>query len=342
MTTTSPPPPPPASSPASAVRNQAMQQAALHQSQLTKPLGALGVLETLAVWLAGWQETVKPVINKPVCVVFAGNHGIAQQGVSAYPAEVTAQMVQNFQAGGAAINQLCALGNIGLEVIPLDLDRPTKDFSQEPAMDDEEFEQAMNLGINVCKQLRTSGVDCLLLGEMGIGNTTSAAAICHALFGGQAADWAGRGTGVDDHALEAKTALIAQAVEKHQLDPKDGLAILRTFGGRELAAIAGVVMQARLEKLPVILDGFVVSAAAAPLFALHPDSLEHCIIAHVSAEQGHKKLADALNKQPILNLNMRLGEGSGAAIALYILKAALATHNGMASFADAGVSTSNG
>ncbi len=318
----------------------AMEAARERQNSLTKPAGSLGRLEDLAIWLAGVFQTPRPQINQPACIVFAGNHGITAQGVSAFPAEVTQQMVENFNQGGAAINQLCTLGGIKLNVVSLQLETPTADFSNEPAMTVEAFEEAVQIGKTQCDALVKDGVDCLLLGEMGIGNTTAAAAIAHAVFGGKAQDWVGVGTGIDPSQLAHKTALVEKAVRHHTtaFENQNGLEILRRLGGRELAAIAGAVIQARNHHIPVILDGFVATAAAAPLIRGDQTALDHCVIAHLSAESGHKNLAKSLRKTPILDLDMRLGEASGAAIALYILKAALATHNGMASFAEAGVS----
>ena len=319
-------------------RKDAMQVAREYQNTLTKPQGALGRLEDIAVFFAGWQQSKFPTINKPACVVFAGNHGVASKGVSAFPADVTVQMVANFEQGGAAINQLCKVNGIELHVKALQLDQPTKDFSVEPAMDEATCNAMMQAGMDMVKNLHGQGVDLLLLGEMGIGNTSAAAAICYALYGQNAQDWVGRGTGVDEDRLAQKTALIEQAVTKHAVNREDGLKILQTFAGHEMAAIAGALMQARMLNLPVLLDGFVVCAAAAPLLTLHESGLAHCLVAHVSAEIGHKNLLEKLDKLPLLDLDMRLGEGSGAALAYAIIKGALATHNGMASFADSGVS----
>ncbi len=267
-------------------------------------------------------------------LVFAGNHGITTQGVSAFPAEVTVQMVANFSAGGAAINQLSGVAGAELDVIALDLETPTADFSQEPALDDAGLHAALNAGADAVGD----GCDALCIGEMGIGNTTSAAAICHALFGGTAEDWVGPGTGVEGSALDTKIKVVGDSVAKHGIDPKDGLAVLQTFGGRELAAMAGAIVAARQTRTPVILDGYVCGAAAAALHAIDPGLLGHCVAGHVSAEPGHQRLLDRLGKAALLNLNMRLGEASGAAVALNILKCAVACHTGMATFAEAGVS----
>ena len=308
--------------------------AAAREAQLTKPAGALGRLEDLAQWLAVWQGRHPPRIERPYAAVFAGNHGIAARGVSAYPAEVTKQMVANFIAGGAAVNQLCQLADADLRVYEMALDQPTRDFSEVPAMDEADCAQAMAYGMMAVEE----GIDVLALGEMGIGNTTSAAALCHALFGGEAGDWVGRGTGIDDARLEHKVALVADAVARHRSVMTDPLEVLRCVGGLELAAITGAVMAARLARAPVILDGYACTAAAAVLWALDKSALDHCVVAHVSVEPGHRRLLDHIGKAPLFDLGMRLGEASGAALAIPVLKAACACHGGMATFAEAGVS----
>ena len=256
------------------------------------------------------------------------------QGVSAYPAEVTAQMVANFAAGGAAINQLARTAGAGLRVVPLSLEEPTADFTQAPAMDEKEFLEAVATGYDAV----SPEFDLLCLGEMGIGNTTPAAAIAAALFGGGGSRWAGRGTGVDDRGLARKRAVIDMALAHHAAMLKDPLLIAATFGGRELAAILGAVLAARRRCIPVLLDGFVCTAAAAPLAKLRSDALDHALVAHVSAEAGHRALLEELGLAPLLDLNMRLGEGSGAALAVLVLRAALACHTGMATFSEAKVS----
>lgn len=300
---------------------------------LTKPPGSLGRLEELSLWLSEWQGHHPPRMSTPRALVFAGNHGITDQGVSAYPAEVTAQMVGNFEAGGAAINQLCRAFGVELSVEPLSLDRPVADFSQSPAMSEDECLDAILFGMGAVNE----NTDVLCLGEMGIGNTTSAAALCHAAFGGEAADWTGPGTGVAGDVLEHKTQVVADAVRRHGDTVADGLDALRHFGGRELAAIAGATVGARFRRVPVMLDGYVAGAAAAALEAVQPGALDHCQIAHVSAEPGHRRLLDAIGKAPLLDLGMRLGEASGAVLAVALLRAAVHCHGGMATFADAGV-----
>ncbi len=302
-------------------------------AQLTKPPGALGRLEELAIWAAGWQGTERPAIARPQVLIFAGNHGVAAQGVSAFPAEVTAQMVANFEDGGAAINQLAREAGAELTVHALDLDRPTVDFTEDPAMSDRDFAAALGAGWHAVDP----EADALVAGEMGIGNTTAAAAVAAGLFGGPVEDWVGRGTGVDDAGLARKRAVVTAGLARHGAFLADPLDALRCLGGRELAAIAGAVARARVLRIPVVLDGFIATAAAAPLAGLAEGALDHALAGHVSAEAGHGRLLEKLGKEPLLDLGLRLGEGSGAAVALLVLKAALATHSGMATFAEAGV-----
>jgi len=302
-------------------------------AQLTKPAGSLGRLETIAEWLAGWQGTARPHVNRPLVVVFAGNHGVVAQGVSAFPASVTQAMVGNFRAGGAAINQICKTFDIPLKVHELVLEQPTGDITKEPALDEKACVATMAFGMETL----ASEPDLLVLGEMGIGNTTVAAAIFHALYGGAAEDWVGRGAGVDDAGLKRKAEVVRAAVARHREHLSDPLEILARLGGREVAAIAGAILGARLRRTPVLLDGFVATSAAAVLHALDPAALDHCLAGHVSAERAHRQALERLGKAPLLDLDMRLGEGSGAALAVAVVKAAVACHNGMATFAEAGV-----
>lgn len=304
------------------------------QAQLTKPPGSLGRLEVLAAWLARWQRRPMPALDRVQVLVFAGNHGVTAQGVSPYPAAVTAQMVANFSAGGAAINQLAALAGARLDVIPLALERPTRDFTQASALDEDEFLAAVSAGHDAV----APGTDLLCLGEMGIGNTTAGAAVAAALFGGGGARWAGRGTGVDEAGLARKRAAVDAALARHAALLGDPLRIAMALGGRELAAILGATLAGRRRGIAVLLDGFVCTAAAAPLARLAPGGLDHAQIAHLSAEAGHRMLAAELAMTPLLDLGMRLGEASGAALAVPVLRAALACHTGMATFAEAGVS----
>ncbi|MDA8747070.1 nicotinate-nucleotide--dimethylbenzimidazole phosphoribosyltransferase [Litoreibacter sp.] len=299
--------------------------------QLTKPPGALGRLEDLAIWYASWRGDARPEIKAPQVIIFAGNHGVTAQGVSAFPAEVTAQMVINFEHGGAAINQLSKAFGASMDVHALELDRPTADFTQAPAMSEAECVAALQTGWDAVNP----DADLLVTGEMGIGNTTSAAAIACALFGGDAADWTGRGTGVDDAGLTMKTRVVAEGLALH--DTTDPLQALRCLGGRELAAMAGAIAAARKHRIPVILDGFICTAAAAVLEKAHQGALDHAVAGHLSAEGAHQRMLDALGKAPLLSLGLRLGEGSGAALAIGVLKGAVACHSGMATFAEAGV-----
>jgi nicotinate-nucleotide--dimethylbenzimidazole phosphoribosyltransferase len=312
--------------------------AAERQSQLTKPPGSLGRLEDLVVWLARWQQRNMPRLDRVDILVFAGNHGVTKQGVSAYLAEVTAQMVANFSAGGAAINQLARTVGANLRVVPLALDEPTADFTQAPAMSEDAFLAAVATGYNAV----ASGTDLLCLGEMGIGNTTAAAALAAALFGGGGSRWAGRGTGVDDAGLARKRATIDLGLARHAALLADPLSSAAALGGRELAAILGAALAARHRRIPVLLDGFVCVTAVAPLIKLRADALDHTMAAHVSAEAAHRMLLTELRLDPLLDLGMRLGEGSGAALAVSVLRAALACHAGMATFTEAGVANKPG
>lgn len=303
------------------------------QARLTKPQGSLGRLEHLAAWLGRWQGREAPRLDQVEVLVFAGNHGIAARGVSAYPASVTAQMVANFERGGAAINQLCETAGASLRVIPLKLDTPTGDFTESQAMGEDEFVEAVAAGFDTAP----AQADLLCLGEMGIGNTTAASALAAALLGGDGERWAGRGTGLDDAGLARKRGAIDAGLRRHQTHHADPLTAAMLFGGYELAAILGATLAARHRNIPVLLDGFVATAAVAPLARLRPDALDHAEIAHCSAEAGHRGLCTALGKRPLLDLDMRLGEASGAAVAVPVLRAALACHLGMATFDEAGV-----
>lgn len=300
-------------------------------SQLTKPPGALGRLEDLAIWYAGWRGRAQPALNAPQVLVFAGNHGVCAQGVSAFPPEVTVQMVANFEHGGAAINQLSKAFGATMDVHALDLETPTADFTQSPAMSEAEVVAALRTGWDAVNP----AADLVVTGEMGIGNTTSAAALAAACLGGDAADWTGRGTGVDDAGLARKTDVVARGLAAH--DVSDPLEALRCLGGREIAAMAGAIAAARAHRIPVILDGFICTSAAIVLETAQKGALDHAVAGHLSAEGAHQRMLDALGKEPLLQLGLRLGEGSGAALAIGVLKGAIACHSGMATFAEAGV-----
>ncbi len=309
----------------------AIAGAVARNGQLTKPPGALGRLEDVAIWLAGWQGTDQPRITAPQVAIFAGNHGVVVKGVSAFPPEVTAQMVANFQHGGAAVNQLARTFGATMTVNAIDLDRPTHDFTEMDAMSEADLLTALLIGWNAVDPK----ADLLVPGEMGIGNTTSAAALACALFGGAPEDWVGRGTGVDDAGLTRKANAIRAGVAR--LTSGDPLSVLAALGGREIAAMAGAMLCARAHCVPVILDGFIACSAAAVLHATNSAALDHCIAGHTSAEAAHTRLLAALNKTALLSLGLRLGEGSGAALAIGIVRAAAECHSGMATFAEAGV-----
>ncbi len=312
----------------------AAQAVAQRQDTLTKPQGSLGRLETIVAWLARWQGRDTPKLDRVKVIVFAGSHGVTAQGVSAFPSEVTVQMVANFAGGGAAINQLARIAGAELDVIPLEIERQTGDFTQSVAMSEADFLAAVSTGYATV----TKDTDLICFGEMGIGNTTPAAAIAAALFGGGAEKWTGRGTGVDDAGLKRKIVAIDKGLALHADALADPLKIAAALGGRELAAILGATLAARQLGVPVLLDGFVCTTAAAPLAKLDSNGLAHTLAAHVSAEAGHRALLQALKLDPLLDLGMRLGEGSGACLAVNLVRSALECHTGMASFAEAGVS----
>ena len=301
---------------------------------LTKPQGSLGRLEEIAEWLAAWQGKAPPSADRPLIALFAANHGVAARGISAYPTSVTAQMVQNFSSGGAAVNQLAQTFGAGLQVYELALDYPTPDIAEAEAMNEKDCMGTIVFGMQALEQ----PCDILCLGEMGIGNTTIAAALSAALYGGSASDWVGCGTGIDDEGRARKLEAVEAALTHHGDALDDPLEALRRVGGREFAALAGAIAAARFRQVPVLLDGYAVTAAAAVLERVQPGALDHCIAAHVSQEPGHRLLLEKLGKKPLLDLDLRLGEGSGAVLALGLVKAAAAVHRGMATFEDAGIS----
>ncbi len=315
-----------------AADEEARQRSRQRERQLTKPAGALGRLEELASWYAGWRGSAQTSIRHPQIIVFAANHGISRHPVSAYPAAVTEQMVHNFHSGGAAINQLAWQVGARLDIVELDLKSSTRDFTVAPAMTEKDLVRALNTGWNTV----SLNTDLLVVGEMGIGNTSSASAICHSLYGGVAKDWVGRGTGINRKRQATKTRLVAQAVELFgtNLDP---LQVLRHFGGREIAAMAAAIVRARHIRSPLIIDGFICSAAAAVIHQLAPGVLDHAIAGHRSAEKAHDMLLARIGKKPLLDLSMRLGEGTGAAVAINIVQSALCCHHGMNTFEQAGV-----
>ena len=302
---------------------------------LVKPAGALGRLEELAEWAAVWQRQHPAQIQRPLVAVFAGNHGVNIHDVSAFPSTLNHQMVENFAAGGAAINQLCVANDLGLKVFDLALDYPSGDITVEPALTERDCAATIAYGMEAV----SGSPDLLCLGEMGIGNTTISAALFAGLFGGSAADWCGRGSGVNDEGLARKIAVVEKALETHKDYLDKPLEVLRRLGGREFAAMVGAVIAARIQNIPVIVDGFNTTAAVAVLYALDPTALDHCIFSHCSAEGAHRNALDKMGKRALLDLDMRLGEGTGAAIAASVVKSACQAHSGMATFAEAGVDT---
>lgn len=306
------------------------------EAQLTKPAGALGRLEEVAAFLAAWQGRHPPRLERVRVTVFAGWHGVAARGVSAYPAEVTAQMVANFRAGGAAINRLAEVAGAELVVRAVREGVPTADMVEDAAMSPETLAACLAEGAVQAE----GGLDLLAVGEMGIANTTAAAAVAACLYGEPAGRWAGPGTGLDRDGVARKVQVIEAALARHADETRgDPAEVLRRLGGHEIAAMAGAIAAARRARVPVLLDGFTATLAAAVLHAAQPGVVDHCLAAHRSAEPGHARLLDRLGLVPLLDLGLRLGEASGAAVAIPLLRAAVACHAGMATFGEAGVST---
>jgi len=311
--------------------------AAVHAraEEILRPYGALAWLDGLAEWVAGWQRTAVPRVEHPVGLIFAADHGIAAaEEVSAYPTDVTAAMFAAYRQGRSTINAFARLAGATVEAVDVGIGRPTGDIRFEAALSPARFDEIVDLAIAAVDAVDG---DLLVLGEMGIGNTTPSAAIAAALAGGETAAWVGRGTGIDDAGLDRKRAAVQQAVRRI-VGVTDPLEVLREVGGSELVALAAAVVAARRRSLPVVLDGYVVTASVLPLVLTNDRALDHCIVGHCSAEAGHRKLLERLGKRPLLDLDMRLGEASGAALAILLCRAALACHTGMATFASAGVS----
>jgi nicotinate-nucleotide--dimethylbenzimidazole phosphoribosyltransferase len=300
--------------------------------QVLRPAGALARLDELAVWLAAWQGTERPAVRRPAAVVFAADHGVAAAGVSAYPAEVTAAMLRALREGAATASVLARHAGASLEVVDVGVGDPTGDLTREPALDPARFRACFQAGRRAVAGL---DADLLVLGEMGIGNTTAAAAVTAILLGGPAAAGTGRGTGVDDAGLARKLAAVDTA--RRRVGAAPPLEVLRQAGGSELAALAGAALEARLRPLPLVLDGFVVTAAVAPLALVHPGALANAIAGHRSAEPGHQLLLDRLELRPLLDLAMRLGEGSGAIAAVPLLRLAAAAVTEVATFTEWGL-----
>ncbi|MBB4076323.1 nicotinate-nucleotide--dimethylbenzimidazole phosphoribosyltransferase [Bartonella fuyuanensis] len=292
------------------------------QKNLTKAQGALGKMGDLAVWYAGWRGTEKPIVTRPLVAIFSGNHGIVEENVTPFPQSMTQKMVQNFASGGAAINQICIAYDLGLKIFDLALEYPTMNITKAAAMDERSAAATMAFGMESI----AGGTDLLCIGEMGIGNTIIASALCLALFGGEVEEWIENGMGSEDDFYQRKIAAVKTAVSLHRKHFNDPFETMRCLGGREIAAMVGAILAARMEKIPVILDGFVATAAAAVLYKMHPKALDHILVGHVSSEKVHRKLLKKIGKEPLLDFGMQLGEGTGAAMAAGIVKAAVLTH----------------
>lgn len=338
--------------PVAAIDEDIIAEANARQAVLTKPPGALGVLESLAVRFAGWQGRVCPVLNRTHIVVFAGDHGIAQEGVSAFPQAVTQEMIRNFSRGGAAISVLSRhaganllVVNVGtvaaMEALPGVLDRRvgagTASFLHQPAMTGQACLQAMQVGRDIVQDMKARGAQLFVGGEMGIANTSSATALACALLELPASELTGAGTGLDEAGVARKTAVLDAALARIQ--PDTPLKALCEYGGFEIAALAGAYLASAQNGIPILVDGFITTAAALVAVRLNPDVRHWMLFSHCSAEGGHRRLLDALSARPLLQLDMRLGEASGAAMALSTIRQALLLHAEMATFAEAAVST---
>ncbi len=298
-----------------------------------RPAGAFGRLDETAAWLAGWQRTDHPGINNPGVIIFGADHGVAARGVSSYPAEITILMKDAILAGVATSSALAAATGAELNFVDVGVGDPTEDFTLADAMSDGRFQSAWDSGVEA---VRSCGHDVLILGELGIGNTTSAAAIAAALLGGGGKAWAGRGTGVDDEGLARKVETVDAGVARLGADPEP-LTVLRSVGGAELVAMAGACVEARRRSIPLVLDGFIATAALLPLHVMAPGILDHTLAGHCSAEGGHRRLLEAIEKVPLIELDLRLGEATGALVALPILRLAVAAVLDCATFDEVGL-----
>lgn len=315
-------------------RDDASEQATYkRQKTLLKPPGSLGELENLVGWLAAWQKKSVPTLDHICIIIFAGNHGVTAENVTPYHSDITEMMIAQINQGGAAINQLAKNANVELRVIPVNNLEPTENICQAPAMTEKQFLEAVEAGYNAV----TPNIDLLCLGEVGIGNTTIAAALSAALYGGDGAQWVSKGTSTAAEHTDNKQKAVDKALAFHETALVDPLEVCRRLGGYEHAALLGAVLAARHLNIPVLLDGFVCTAAVAALQKLNQTGLEHTKISHLSAEKGHLLLAGNLGLYPLIAFNMRLGEGTGAATIIPILKGALACFIGMNSYEDAGL-----
>jgi len=331
----------------------AASQAALRQDQLTKPQGSLGRLEELSIKLAGIQGKPIPQIKDKAIITMASDHGVVAQGVSAYPQDVTAQMVANFLSGGAGINVIAR--QVGARIIVVDMGvktplKPdpkllsrkigpgTKDMALGPAMNMRQAVKAIEAGIEILNSEVARSLDIIGTGDMGIGNTTPSSAICAVMTGKPAAEVTGRGTGIDDKVLARKVEVINKALKLNQPDPKKPLEVLAKIGGFEIGGLAGVILASAANRIPVVIDGFVSGAAALIATAMSPKVKDFLIASHLSAEAGHKFILEHLGLRPLLNLGMRLGEGTGAALGIFLAEVASRVITEMSTFAEAGVS----
>ncbi|MCW9088072.1 MAG: nicotinate-nucleotide--dimethylbenzimidazole phosphoribosyltransferase [Gammaproteobacteria bacterium] len=333
---------------------EAMAAAEARQGQLTKPSGSLGRLERLAVTLAGLQGSERPAMERVAITVFAADHGVAAEGISAFPQEVTTAMIASFANGGAAISVLAAELGASLEVVnagaltaapalPGVLDRRiaagTANFCEQPAMDEAQLLQALALGREAVERAYTDGAQLFIGGEMGIGNTTPATALAAAMLGKPPAELAGPGTGLNAEGVAYKAQVIARAIELHREALDKPLELLRRLGGFEIAALCGAAIAAAQRGLPLLVDGYISSVAALVALRINPEIAPWLLLSHASAEPGHAAVVAAIGGQPLLDLQMRLGEGSGAAVTVPLLRLACALHNNMATFAEAGVAS---
>jgi nicotinate-nucleotide--dimethylbenzimidazole phosphoribosyltransferase len=301
------------------ISDDSAQKSVLERSRnVLRPVGALQRLDNIAAWVASWQSTIHPSVERPAAVVFAADHGVARAGTSAYPTEVTAAMLQAYRAGKSTLSAFAQVAGAAVHAIDVGVGKPTGDIQIEAAMSAEDFSTALSIGRNIVDSI---DADLLVIGEMGIGNTTIASALCSKLIATRQDLWVGRGTGVDDDGLRRKIEAVRVACNRvsHLADP---LEIFRELGGNELVAMAGAVVAARQKRIPVIIDGFVVSAAILPLFRLNPNVLEHCLFSHCSADPGHRALLEFFGQSHLLDLQMRLGEGSGAMAVVPLVKMA--------------------
>ncbi|HEY9525958.1 MAG TPA: nicotinate-nucleotide--dimethylbenzimidazole phosphoribosyltransferase [Anaerolineales bacterium] len=331
----------------------AMRAARARQDRLTKPRGSLGRLEELSIWLAGMKADPFPSVERKAVIVMAADHGVTREGVSAYPSDVTAQMVLNFVRGGAAINVLAHQARARVTVVDIGVNADfepmpglvrrkvlcgTRNLAQGPAMTREEAGQALQVGVDVLIEEAANGLDLVATGDMGIGNTTPSSAIAAVLTGLPVTQVVGRGTGIDDHGLERKIKVIEQALQVNQPDRNDALDVLHKVGGLEIAGLAGVMIAAASRRIPIVVDGFISTASAMIAVRLAPGVREYLISSHQSVEIGHQAMLKHLNLKPLLDLNLRLGEGTGSALAFHLIEASTRILREMATFDEAGVS----